>query len=257
MRTILLVRSVTTLAIVACALSMAFKSLRTTRKCIFGWCQMWVLVAILFLGSSVGKIARPASFMDYLVHGGYFSVDIARWIHALVISVELGCAGLLIWPATRRGGWILAAALSSSFLVMHVASAVLGHVRACHCFGFEITRDSLTSHVLMGSLCLSILGAASNPKNSNPSRGRACPQAWDKPRRGWDSNSWGLTPLLEVAKNNSEMHIWVVSNVGSRCDTVLGLFRREDCAPCFIHGLSRAWRLFLGRHRTLDSCLGH
>jgi hypothetical protein len=117
---------------------------------------MWV-VALLILG--VGAIAKPmyGGFESYLVSTGMFAAWSVPVVSRGVVGLEAATCVLLIWPRLRRLGWIMVAALGSSFATIHVAAAFLGDVKPCRCFAVELSGNALWNHIGMAVLCVALV----------------------------------------------------------------------------------------------------
>jgi hypothetical protein len=122
-------------------------------------CGVWVFVSLLFAFSVCSKIAQ-GDFGDYLVSMGMFPRWSIEFVTGGVFGLEIVTSIALVWPRLRRFGWLLVAGLGGAFAVIHIASAALGNVRACRCFGVQLSHDAFWHHVLMTVVCIGLVSAA-------------------------------------------------------------------------------------------------
>jgi len=116
---------------------------------------MWAVVAVLFGLSAAGKLITP-SLTPWLLSTGMLPRAAVEPVARAVILLELLACVLLLWPRTRRYGWVLAGGLAGALLVIHAASALLGDPDPCPCFGLRLRRAPWLDHVFMAGLCLAV-----------------------------------------------------------------------------------------------------
>jgi hypothetical protein len=113
------------------------------------------LVAILFAFSAAMK-ARGHEFFHYLAGTRMFPADLVHVVGWSIILLEAATAVMLVWPRSRALGWLVTASMCSTFAVFHAFAATLGELPACPCLGFQITRQRLPSHLILGAICVGV-----------------------------------------------------------------------------------------------------
>lgn len=120
---------------------------------------MWVVATAIMLLAAGAKVLR-GGFEPWLGSTGMFPAWAIPAIARGTVALEALTGALLVWPRLRRSGWIITGGLAAAFATIHVASALLGDVKACPCFAVELSHDAFWSQVGMTGLCLGLLGMA-------------------------------------------------------------------------------------------------
>ena len=119
-------------------------------------------LAAVFTASSLGKIVRGNDFRDALRRTYGFSGPPLAVASRLVPTVELGCAGLLVWPMGRTVGLALTTLLLLTFTSVAGAAWASGRQGDCGCWGFvheqlglrAVTQDVVLTLVSVTALAL-------------------------------------------------------------------------------------------------------
>ncbi len=138
---------------------------------------MWAL-AVAILSAGVAAKLMCGGLDEYLLSTGMLPTWSVPLAGRIILTAECVVCVLLIWPRMRRWGWVALGALGSAFATVHLAAAALGDVKPCRCFGVELTRDALWSHVGMAILCVGLVllawrGARNSAGNNSTVRGLA------------------------------------------------------------------------------------
>lgn len=103
--------------------------------------SMYPVLSCVLAYAALGKLGRLTEFTGQLAAYRLLPARLSRPTAMLVLGTELGCAGLLVPPASRTFGALLAAVLFGVFLVAQASAMVRGLAIDCGCFG---TSDELS-----------------------------------------------------------------------------------------------------------------
>ncbi len=116
-----------------------------------------VALAVVFVAAAIAKARDLAGFRAALAGYGWLPGGSLAPLAVAVPSLELTCATLLLVPASRPGGAVLALTLLLAFTVALASAVARGRAVDCGCFGgggadepaswLSIVRNSLLAAV--------------------------------------------------------------------------------------------------------------
>jgi hypothetical protein len=112
--------------------------------------------------AALGKLGRLPGFVDHIAAYRLLPAVLWRPTAVLVIGIELITAGLLVPPATRTFGALVATGLLAAFLTAQAGAVARGLTVECGCFGVDNGRSTVgpVSIVRTALLLVMALGAA-------------------------------------------------------------------------------------------------